>query len=274
MALHLIFMPIQVSNFLLTTIHAPNCSELFISSHFPELPDDVVRERLFTSNAKHFSPVLKKLLTQGQYKDIDVLRFDDQSMEFRLQFHDEDFDYSVDRGILRLAFKLHSVGQVETTVQWLTSCFNRDMPKIPVRIFMDGLEEVHLVNLFDSHMAITHLAFRACSDPGAIQPNPILAHMAHPTPSGWPLPDLEVFSYCLGEEGSESHNEMMLDMLRRRYGPSPESGSERLPPRLLRRMRIVAAVVGGENSVYLLGEVQKILPQAETSLIDEEDSIW
>ncbi|KAG8912039.1 hypothetical protein FRC01_005332 [Tulasnella sp. 417] len=271
MALHLVFMPAQVSNFLLTTVHAPNCSELFISSHLPEVPNNVVEACLFTSKTKHFSPVLQRLLTQGRYKDIDVLRTGDQSVEFHLQFHDEDFDYSVDRGIVRLDFKLHSFPQMESTVQWLTGCLNHDMPKTPIRLFVDGIEEVRLMDLIESHLAITHLAFRACSDPGAIQPNPILVHMAHPGPSRWPLPDLESFSYGVVEDG-DSHNEMMLDMLRQRYDTSfNESGNEPIPPRPLRRMRIE---LGGTENVHLLESVRKILPQAEASLIEGDDSVW
>ncbi|KAG8912021.1 hypothetical protein FRC01_005347, partial [Tulasnella sp. 417] len=269
MALQLIFMPAQVSNFLLATIHAPNCSELFISSHFPELPDNVI-EHLFTDNTKHFSPVLQKLLTRGRYKDIHVFRLEDQSIDFHLQFHDEDFDYSVDQGILRLEFKFHSIGQLEGAVRWLIGYLNRDLPKIRISLFLDEIEEVRLLNLLDSHMAIINLAFRALSGPGFVQPSPILVHMAHPTSLHWPLPSLETFSY--GVVNDESHNEMMLTMLRRRYGSnSNETDGERNVLRPLKRMRIES---GEKQSVYLLVEAQKILPQAVTSLIEEDDSIW
>ncbi|KAG8912019.1 hypothetical protein FRC01_005345 [Tulasnella sp. 417] len=271
MALHLVFMPVQVSNFFLTTIHAPDCSELFISSHLPEVPDDVVKSCLFTSKTMHFSPVLQRLLTQGRYKDIDVLRLNDQNAEFHLQFHDEDFDYSMDRGIIRLEFKLHSFLQLESTVQWLIGYLDHDMPKAPIRLFVDGVEEARLMDLIESHLAITHLAFRAYSGPGARQPNPILVHMAHSTSSRWPLPDLEVFSYGV-VEGGDSHDEMMLDTLRQRYDTCfNKSGNEPIPPRPLRRLRIEP---GGTESVHLLEAVRKILPKAEASLIEGDDSIW
>ncbi|KAG9049739.1 hypothetical protein FS837_009273 [Tulasnella sp. UAMH 9824] len=103
LALHLIFMPISVSNFLLTTIHAPNCSELLISSHFPKVLDDPVRDCLFTSSTNHFSPVIQTLLTRGRNKDIDITRSGTQTIEFLLNFHDEDCDDLLDRGLLRLS---------------------------------------------------------------------------------------------------------------------------------------------------------------------------
>ncbi|KAG8892082.1 hypothetical protein FRC01_014356, partial [Tulasnella sp. 417] len=216
MAIHLIYMPVQVSNFFLTTIHAPNCSELSISSRFPEFPDNVVRESLFTSNTDHFSPVLQRLMTRGQYKDIGLFcysAYQSQGIDFNLEFHNDDSSHSLHRGILRLDFKLHSIEQAEETIQWLASYLDRDVPKIPIRLQLEGLEDVRLLNLIDSQMAITHLQFlRWLRDS-------MLVHLGEPSSSGWPLPDLEAFVYRPWDP-PESQNETMLDMLRRRYNPS------------------------------------------------------
>ncbi|KAG8916284.1 hypothetical protein FRC01_003254 [Tulasnella sp. 417] len=151
LALHLIYLPIEVSNFLLTTIHAPNCSELFISSHFPKFPDDVVRESLFTSNTDHFSPVLRRLLTRGQYKDIEFFRhrgYRGNNVYFNVRFHDDDSSDPLHSGIFRLEFQLHS-SQVEETIRWFTSYSGRDMPKIPIRLQLDGDLEVFIYNPCD-----------------------------------------------------------------------------------------------------------------------------
>ncbi|KAG8962807.1 hypothetical protein FRC00_008754 [Tulasnella sp. 408] len=271
MVLHLIFMPVQVSNFLLTTIRAPDCSELFISSHFPEHPDDVVKEHLFTSNTTHFSPVLQKLLTLGQYKDVDIIRLSEQNIQFLLLFNDEEDHSSVDRGFVRLEFELQSVEQIEETVHWLVGHLERDMPKIPIRLFVDGVEQIRLMNLIDSHMRITHLGVRIWRGSDAT-PSPILVHMAQPTPSDWPLPDLEFLFYDPVDR-SGSQNEVLLDMLRRRYGSgSEESDSGRVLPRPLKGMRIGPYQIHGP---YLIGEVEKISPQAETSLMESYGGpIW
>ncbi|KAG8962809.1 hypothetical protein FRC00_008756 [Tulasnella sp. 408] len=227
LALHLIYMPISVSHFLLTTIRAPNCSELIMSSEFPEFPDNVVRENLFTSETKHFSPVLQKLLTRGIYKDVHVVGIGHSKADFFLQFHDEEDDGFADVGIVRLQFQLHSVEQIVKTVHWLVVYLERDMPKIPIRLFMDGIEEVRLLDVIDLHMAITHLAFRAPRVPlEAPQLNPIFVRMAQPTASGWALPDLEVFTYDSGGR-SGPRDEEMLAMLRSRYGSSPEDSNSK-----------------------------------------------
>ncbi|KAG8962810.1 hypothetical protein FRC00_008757 [Tulasnella sp. 408] len=273
MALHIIFMPISVSHFLLTTIHAPNCSELVMSSKFPELPDNVVRENLFTSNTQHFSPVLQNLLTRGVYKDVHIMDMGHENADFLLQFQDEEDDKFVNWGIVDLEFRLHSVGQIVETVDWLVGYLERDMPKIPIRLFTDGIGEVRLVDLIDLHMTITHLAFRP---PRAVfgtpQPTPIFVRMAHPTASGWALPDLEGFTYD-PEDPSEPRDEEMLDMLRSRYGSFPkESNSERVLPRPLRKMRLGPLLTDGR---YLFGEVEKILPQSDVFLRETfHDSIW
>ncbi|KAG8962811.1 hypothetical protein FRC00_008758 [Tulasnella sp. 408] len=274
LALRLIYMPISVSQFFLTTIRAPNCSELSISSKFPERPDDVVREKLFTSDTKHFSPVLQKLLTRGIFKDAHmyVIRWTNR-IDFDLRLDGKEVD-SVGRRIVWLAFQLHSVEQIEQTVHWLVGHLKRDMPKIPIRLFMDGIREVRLLDVFDSHMAITHLCTRVRERPGAPvgapQPSPIFLHMAQPTASSWPLPDLEVFVYDPMSRNGSQH-EALLDMLRRRYGSGPkELDSERILPRPLRRMRIGPLLMHDRN---FLGEVEKILPHAEVSVIGT-DSFW
>ncbi|KAG8947197.1 hypothetical protein FRC04_010920 [Tulasnella sp. 424] len=270
-ALHLIFMPIPVSNFFLSILRAPHCSELFISSRFPEVPDDIVRGCLFTSSTSHFFPIIRTLLTRGRYRDIDIIHSDAQNMEFCLQFHDEECEYPARQAILRLQFQLDSVRQIEETIRWLADSLQQDVPKIPIRLFMDGFEDVHLMDLIDSHMTITHLAFRVPSDSNAINPNPILLHLGHPAQSGWPLPNLEVFVYGVAEE-VESQDEAMLDMLRRRYVSSPEeSDNARMLPQPIKKVRI-----GDDDGrcVYLLGEVQKILPQVESSLVDDDDSAF
>ncbi|KAG8912499.1 hypothetical protein FRC00_004391 [Tulasnella sp. 408] len=273
LALHLIFMPISVSHFLLSTIRAPNCSQLVMSSEFPEFPDDVVRANLFTSETKHFSPVLQKLLTRGIYKDVHIMDISHESADFLLQFHDEEDYKSVNWGILDLEFRLESVGQVMETVDWLAGYMERDMPKIPIRLFMDGIGEARLLDVMDLHMAITHLAFRPPRAPfGAPRPSPIFVRMAQPTGSGWALPDLEGFTYD-PEDSSETRDEEMLDMLRSRYGSSPDdSNSDRVLPRPLRKLRLGTFLT---DELHLLGEAEKILPQAEVFQMETyDDSMW
>ncbi|KAG8947200.1 hypothetical protein FRC04_010923 [Tulasnella sp. 424] len=232
--LHLIFMPIPTSNFFLSTIHAPNCSELSISSIFPKLPDDVVRDFLFTSSTNHFAPILRTLLARGRHKDIDITNERAGQMEFHLQFHDQDCDDPT-HAIIRFQFTLNSVRQIEETVNWLGDHFQRDVPKISVRLFTDGFEDVQLMDILDFHMTITHLGLWVPSDLEATIPNPILAHMSQHTASGWPLPNLEVFVYEAPED-SESQDEAMLDMLRRRYLSSPEGpDNEQIRPRPIER---------------------------------------
>ncbi|KAG8947199.1 hypothetical protein FRC04_010922 [Tulasnella sp. 424] len=244
--LHLMFMPIPVSNLVLSTIHAPNCSELFISSRFPELPDDVVSDFLFTSSTNHFTPVLRTLLHRGRKKDIDITNSGGGRMEFLLQFHDWDRGRPASRAIIRLDFKLNSARQIEETVHWLGDYLHRDLPEISVRLLMDGVEDVHILNLIDSYTTITHLGFRVPSSPrGPTMSNSIFVHMAQPTQSRWPFPNLEVFFYGAAEDG-ESHDAAMLDMLRRRYMTSSEGpDNERERPRPIRRSKITT----------LLGEV-------------------
>ncbi|KAG8892978.1 hypothetical protein FRC00_011258, partial [Tulasnella sp. 408] len=276
MALHLIFMPIPVSNFLLTTIHAPNCSELLISSDFPESLDDVVSDCLFTSNTEHFFPVMRTLLTRGRYKDIDISREDAQRMALLLKFHDDDCDDPLDHGAFRLHFRLRSVQQVEHTVRWIVHYLEHDMPKISIRLFMDRFEEVHLMDLFDSHMTVTHFALRVRDDSDALRPNPILAHMARPILSRWPLPEMVDLVYGIAEE-DKLQDEAAQKMLQDRYGSNgvnsgnsfggPSSGI--LHPKPLRRVRIVG------TASSMLGEVKKILPGVDTSLFGSDDeSMW
>ncbi|KAG8909807.1 hypothetical protein FRC00_009403 [Tulasnella sp. 408] len=279
MALHLIFMPISVSNFLLTTIHFPNCSELLISSDFPESPDDVVSDCLFSSNTEHFFPVMRTLLNRGRYKDIDISREDPQSMALLLKFHDDDCEDPLDHGALRLHFRLHSVQQVEHTVRWIVQYLEPDKPKISIRLFIDRFEEVHLVDLFDSHMTVTHFALRVRDDSDAIRPNPILVHMSRPTFSRWPLPEMVDFVYGIAEE-DKSQDEAAQKMLQDRYGSSGvNSGNSSgghsngiLHQTPLKRVRIVAYIGAGSS---MLGEVEKILPEVDASLFGSDDeSIW
>ncbi|KAG8912500.1 hypothetical protein FRC00_004392 [Tulasnella sp. 408] len=264
MALHIIYMPTSVSHYFLTTIRAPNCSELVISSKFPELGDNVVGENLFTSSTKHFSPVLQKLLTRGMYKDVRVNQTNDR-IYFQLKSHGREGDPVTPRNV-ELTFQLQSVEQIEETVHWLVGYLEENIPKIPIRLVMDRIWEVRLLNTIDSHMAITHLAIRVHPPRGApvraLELSPFLAYMAQPTASGWPLPDLEVFVYD-PKDLNGSQNEALFDMLRRRYGSGPEdSDSERMVPRPLRRMRLGTLLTHDRN---LLGEVEKILPHAEVS---------
>ncbi|KAG8947198.1 hypothetical protein FRC04_010921 [Tulasnella sp. 424] len=267
--LHLIFMPIPVSSFVLSSIHAPNCSELSISSSFPRLPDDVVRDCLFTSSTSHFTPILQTLLARGRHKDINITNKGAGGMEFYLQCHDQNCDYPTSHMIIRFQFTLNSARQIEDTVHWLGDCFQRDVPKIPFRLFMDGFEDVQLMDSLDFHMNITHLGFRVRSGLEATMPNPILTHMSQHTQSGWPLPNLEVFVYETPED-SESQDEAMLDMLRRRYLSGSEGqDNERIRPRSIKRVRVE---IGGERDAYVLGEVRKILPAVETSVVS--NSFW
>ncbi|KAG8947196.1 hypothetical protein FRC04_010919 [Tulasnella sp. 424] len=271
--LHLIFLPLPVSNFFLSTLHTPNCSKLFISSQFPQFPNDVVRGSLFTSSTNHFTPVLQTLLARGRHKDIDVTTTEAEKMEFFLQFHDQDRDYTDVNtdSIIRLEFRLNSVQQIEETMRWLGGCFQRDAPKISIRLFMYGIEEVQLMNLLDSYTTITHLGFGVPSDSEDTMPNPILVHMAQSTQLGWPLPNLEVFVYRAAEN-AESQGEVMLDMLRRRYvSSSEEPDNERMRPRPIKRVRV--GIDGGRNA-NLLGEVRKILPKIETSGVSGGFSFW
>ncbi|KAG9049740.1 hypothetical protein FS837_009274 [Tulasnella sp. UAMH 9824] len=278
-ALHLIFMPISVSNFLLMTVHATNCSELLISSDFPKSPDGVVSDCLFTSSTEHFSPVMQALLTRGRHKDIEVTRSDAQRMEFLLKFHDDDCDDPLDHGALRLQFRLHSVQQMEHTVRWLVHYLKPDTPKISIRLFMDRFEEVHLMDLFDSHTTVTHFALRVRDDSDAIRPNPILVHMSRPTISGWPLSEMVDFIYGVAGE-DKLEDEAVLKMLQDRYGSSdlePRDGSEgqsseKIRTKFVRRVRI-ASEEGAGNS--MLSAVEKILPGADTSLFGSDDeALW
>ncbi|KAG8894073.1 hypothetical protein FRC01_013175, partial [Tulasnella sp. 417] len=270
MALHLIFMPVEVSNFFLTIIHAPNCSELFISSHFPKFPGDVVRESLFTSNTDHFSPVMQRLLTRGRYKDIEVFHFSGYShrgIYFNVRFYDDDSSDPQRSGIFRLEFKLHSIEQVEEAIQWLASHLDRDMPKIPIRLQFDGLGSVPLLKLIDSHMSITHFRYsRGICDS-------LLIHMGERSTLGWPLQDLEDLVYDPWDM-SKSQNETMLDMLRRRYNPSSKKAdSGRMLPRPLRRVH-VGPCPTPTIGLLVVGEVKEILPQADTSLINGSEKYW
>ncbi|KAG8947192.1 hypothetical protein FRC04_010915 [Tulasnella sp. 424] len=255
--LHLVFMPIPVSNFFLSTINAPNCSELSISSDFSELPDrDVVKSCLFTSSTNHFTPVLQTLLARGQHKNIDVESTNSNAgkMGFILQFHDEDRDYTdVDTdSIIRLEFRLNSVQQMEENIRWLTDCLQRDAPKISIRLYMYGFEEVRLMNLLDSYTTITHLGFGGPSNSEDTMPNPILAYMAQPTQSGWPLPNLGVFVYR-GAEAAKSQDEAILAMLRRRYLSSSEGpDNERIRPRPIKK-RIEKKESGAVQAAALFG---------------------
>ncbi|KAG8954929.1 hypothetical protein FRC04_010413 [Tulasnella sp. 424] len=259
--LHLIFMPIPVSNFIMSTINAPNCSELSISSDFHLRPDDAVRGCLFTSSTNHFTPVLRTLLTRGEYKDIDITTFNAAgNTQFLLRFHDWIRDYG---SILRLDFRLHST-QIEETVRWLGDYLRQDLPEISIRLRMNGFGDVHIMNLLDSSPTITHLGFRVL-DP--IMSNSILVHMAQPTQLPWPLTNLEVFFYG-AVVGAESHDEAMLDMLQRRYASSSEGpDSERIRPRSIKR---VCIEVDDGRCEYILREVQKILPEVVTSLVYDE----
>ncbi|KAG8898197.1 hypothetical protein FRC01_010991 [Tulasnella sp. 417] len=216
----------------------------------------------------HFSPILQRLLTGSKYRDVDVVRFDNGSIGFHLLFRDKEAGHFADNGNLRLEFKLHSVEQIEGTVRWLVGYLQPGVPKVPIRLYADGIEEVRLINVIESHWAITHFGFCLSSDPGATWPSPILPHLAQPAASGWPLPDLEVFVYAPGPQ-----DEVMLDMLRRRYGQgSGEPDSGRLVPRPLRRVRIEPHQAQGG---YLAGEVGRILPQAEIFLMENyKGSIW
>ncbi|KAG8947191.1 hypothetical protein FRC04_010914 [Tulasnella sp. 424] len=184
--LHLVFMPIPVSNFFLSTINAPNCSELSISSDFTELPDrDVVKSCLFTSSTNHFTPVLQTLLARGRRKNIDVIGMGAGQMEIFLQFHDQECDYTTFKTdtIIRLEFKLNSVQQIEETMHWLGNYFQRDAPKTPIRLFMDRFEDVQAMKLLDSSTTITHLGVGVPSNSEDTMPNPVLVHMAQPTQS-------------------------------------------------------------------------------------------
>ncbi|KAG9049741.1 hypothetical protein FS837_009275 [Tulasnella sp. UAMH 9824] len=278
MALHLIFMPVSVSNYLLSTIHAPNCSELLISSDFPESLDDVVGDCLFTRTTEHFFPVMRTLLTCGRHKDIDISRGDAQRMALLLKFHDDYCDDPLDHGPLRLHFRLHSVQQVEHTVRWLVHYLEPDMPKISIRLYMDRFEEVHLMDLFDSHMTVTHFALRIRDDPDAIRPHPILTHMARPTFSRWPLPEMVDFVYgIVGED--KLQDEAAQKMLQDRYGSSgvnsgnssdgPSNGI--LQPKPLKRIRIVSEIGAGSS---VLGEVEKILPGVASLFGSDDESLW
>ncbi|KAG9049737.1 hypothetical protein FS837_009271 [Tulasnella sp. UAMH 9824] len=242
-------------------------------SEFPELPDNVVREHLFTSDTKHFSSVLQKLLTRGIYKDVHIMGMGNESADLLFKFHDEEDYSSVNCGIVDLEFQMHSVGQIVETVQWLVGHLEQNMPKIPIRLFMDGCDEVRWLDLIDLHMAITHLALRTPRAPhGTPQSTPILVRLAQPTASGWALPDLEVFTYD-PEDRNGLRDQEMLDMLRSRYGSSPEeSNSERVLPRPLKKMRLGPLL---PDDHYLLGEVEKILPQAEVFRMETyDDSMW
>ncbi|KAG8952543.1 hypothetical protein FRC00_006737, partial [Tulasnella sp. 408] len=123
----------------------------------------------------------------------------------------------------------------------------------------------------------THFAFRILDDPDAIKPNPILVHMARPTLSRWPLPEMVDFIYGIAEE-DKLQDEAALKMLRDRYGSSGVnsgegsggSSNETLHPKPLRRVRI--AVEEGESS-DMLGEVEKILPAANAAFLGGDDSL-
>ncbi|KAG8902821.1 hypothetical protein FRC01_009462 [Tulasnella sp. 417] len=281
MALHLIYMPIQVSNFFLKTVHAPNCSELVIVSQFPESPDNVVKDSLFTSNTQHFIPVLQTLLTRGRHKDIEVTHFSPQEMAFLLNFHDRpgdgDYDGLLDHGVVRLDFKFHSVQQIEQTVHWLVHCLGLDMPKISIRLFVGGFDEARWMDILDSRTTITHFAFYTLPHPDAIRPSPILTHMAQPTLSRWPLHEMEEFIFGVAED-DKLQDEAALKMLQERYGssdanPGDSSGGPsngRSYPKPLRKIRLA---VDGRTSSYMLDEVQKILPEAKASLF-LETSLW
>ncbi|KAG8897995.1 hypothetical protein FRC01_011071, partial [Tulasnella sp. 417] len=274
MALHLIFMPIPVSNFFLKTVHAPKCSELVIVSQFPESPDDVVKGCLFTSDTQHFNPVLQTLLTRGRHKDIEVTNFFPK-MQFLLNFHDRDGDYNglLDHGVVRLDFKFHSVQQIEQTVHWLAHCLGLDTPKISIRLFVGGFDEARWMDILDSRTTITHFAFYTLPHLYAIRPSPILTHMAQPTLSRWPLHEMEEFIFGVADD-DELQDEAVLKMLRERYGPrdvnpgdssgGPSNGTSY--PNPLRRIRLA---VDGRTSSYMLNEVRKILPEATASLFLE-----
>ncbi|KAG8975720.1 hypothetical protein FRC05_005238 [Tulasnella sp. 425] len=269
--LRLVLMPIHVSNFFLSTIHAPNCSELDISSDFRGLPDDVVNGSLFTSSTNHFTPVLRTLLTRGRYKDIDITSTSAGNIRFLLQFHDSDRKGPVSLAVLQLDFTLNSARQIEETVRWLGNCLQRDGPKISIRLRMKRFEDVHIMDLLDSYTTITHLGFRAASLPDPTISNSILLRMAHPTQLGWPLTNLEVFVYAAAED-AESQDEAMLDMLRRRYTSSSEGlGNEGIRPRPIKRVRVC---LDDSRSDYIIGEVQKILPEVETPWPEDHRGIW
>ncbi|KAG8912040.1 hypothetical protein FRC01_005333 [Tulasnella sp. 417] len=273
-ALHLIFC-ISVSNFFLSTIHAPNCSEIFISAYFSDSSNDVLKRHLFTRSADHFSPVLQKLLTRGLCNDIEISRSGGQLNEIRVRkFHDKDSDEPGDQGFLQFQFRFDSIHQIEATVRWLASYFKDGSPKIPTRLhFTKGFEEVRLMDIIESYMSVTHFAIHILFNTPS---NPILIHLAQPTSSGWPLPDLEGFTYGRSTEG-EPQDEVLLDMLRRRYGSSSEQiDINHARPRPLKRIRLVFRR-RKDISMDLLDKVHEILPTAEKFVHfepDDSNSIW
>ncbi|KAG8975719.1 hypothetical protein FRC05_005237 [Tulasnella sp. 425] len=273
--LHLIFMPIPVSNFFLSTIHAPNCSKLSISSNFAQLPDrDVVKGSLFTTSTNHFTPILRTLLTRGRYKDIDITTSTGGKTEFLLQFHDWDRSYPASKTILRLDFGLNPT-QIEETVRCLGDYLPKDVLEISIRLRMNSFEDLHVMKLLDSYTTITHLGFQLIGPSfGPIAPNHILIHMSQHTQSGWPLPNLEVFVYESLEdtEWYECQDEAMLDMLRRRHLSSSEGpDNERIRPRPIKRVRLRFS---GRREAYLLGEVRKILRAVETEIVTGGATFW
>ncbi|KIO33323.1 hypothetical protein M407DRAFT_241119 [Tulasnella calospora MUT 4182] len=143
---------------------------------------------------------------------------------------------------------------------------------------MDRFEEVHLIDLFDSHTTVTHFALRPRPDSDAIRPNPILVHMARPTLSHWPLSEMEDFLYGIAEE-DKLQDEAALKMLQDRYGSSDLTSRdcsggpshEMLRPKSLRRVRIAA--YDGEDS-YMVGEVRKILPRTDIPPYTDDSSLW
>ncbi|KAG8912020.1 hypothetical protein FRC01_005346 [Tulasnella sp. 417] len=273
-AFHLIFQYISVSNFFLSTIHAPNCSEIFISAYIPDYLNDGLRRHLFTRSTDHFSPVLQKLLTRGLYNDIELSGRDGQLPEFRVRFHDKDSDEAGDKGFLQFQFRFDRIQPIEETVHWLASYFKGSSPKIPTRLhFTKNFEEVRLMDIIEPYTSVTHFAIRILFNAPS---NPILAHLAQPTSLGWPLPDLEDFTYGRPTKG-EPPDEVLLDMLRRRYGSSSEQiGIKHARPRPLKRIRLVFRR-RKDISMDLLDKVHEILPTAEMFVDfepDDSNSIW
>ncbi|KAG9049738.1 hypothetical protein FS837_009272 [Tulasnella sp. UAMH 9824] len=273
-AFHIIFLSIAASNFFLSKVHAPNCSELFISAYIYDSFNNIVERHIFKENTNHFSPVLQRVVARGLYADIDISGSSDSSArELRVRFHDKDSpDVAVDHGIFQLQIRLHTVGQIEKTIRWLARYFKPNSPKIPSRLhFSNGFEEARLMDLIGSHMTITRFAIRVRLDASS---NPVFVHMAQPTPSGWPLPDLEDFTYGRLVDG-KLLDEALLDMLRRRYGSSSQqSDIEKKRARPLKRIRFVFRG-WKEVSMDLLDGVHKILPEVKMSLEFEPDEpMW